>query len=538
MILRKEGNALLFLVALSAVIAPFVFLVIFRMPAVRGMTYSAIIVTILGFFVWGMEGKIITASVLEGVHKALTILLILFGAIVLLNTLQHTGAVDRMNQGFRSISSDIRVQIVIIGFLFGALIEGAAGFGTPAAVTGPLMYALGLHPLAAASIALISNSAPVPFGAVGTPVIVGLSNLDVADASFFHEIAIRVTQIDLFAGTFVPFFLVFVLTIFFGKNRNIKDAFEMFPWTLFIGLTYTLSALLYATLFGPEFVSILASLTGLVVASITARQGFLLPKKEWTDALREDYEISEERSNMGLLTAWSPYLVVVGLLLLTRIVPAVQNFTQTAIDLTWSNIAGVEGITSDWPILYSPGTILVVSALIAVFIQRKSIRNLTKAMSESLGSIKSAGLSLIATLAMVQVFTNSGMNVNDLVSMPQYIAEGLASSLGTIWIQVAPFLGQLGAFITGSATVSTLTFSPVQYSIAEATNMNMHTILALQLIGAGAGNMICVHNVVAASAVVGLTGREGDIIRRTLGPALLISVLAGIGALIILAIFH
>lgn len=529
---------MLFLVALSAVIAPFIFLVILRMPAVRGMTYSAIIVTILGFFVWGMESKIIAASLLEGTHKALTILLILFGAIVLLNTLQHTGAVDRMNQGFRNISGDLRVQVVIIGFLFGALIEGAAGFGTPAAVTGPLMYALGLNPLAAASIALISNSAPVPFGAVGTPVLVGLSNLEAAGPSFFHEIAIRVTQIDVFAGTFVPFMLIFVLTMFFGKNKSMRDAFQMFPWAIVVGLSYTLSALLYATLFGPEFVSILASLTGLVVAAFTARQGILLPKEEWTDAIREDYEIDEEKSDMGLITAWSPYLVVVGLLLLTRIVPVIQEFTQTAVNLTWSNIIGVEGITSDWEVLYSPGTVLVVSAFIAVLIQRKSMKNFTKAMGESLGSIKGAGLSLIATLAMVQVFTNSGMNVNDLISMPQYIAEGLASSLGTIWIQVAPFLGQLGAFITGSATVSTLTFSPIQFSIAEATDMHTQTILALQLIGAGAGNMICVHNVVAASAVVGLTGREGDIIRRTLGPALLLSVLAGIGALIVLAIFN
>lgn len=529
---------MLLLVALSAVIAPFIFLVIFRMPAVRGMFFSAIIVTVFGLFVWGMEGTVILASLLEGGHKALTILLILFGAIVLLNTLQHTGAVDRMNQGFRSISSDMRVQVVIIGFLFGALIEGAAGFGTPAAVTGPLMFALGFNPLAAASIALIANSTPVPFGAVGTPVHVGLSNIDGASASMFHDIAIRVTQIDLFAGTFLPFILVVILTIFFGKKKGLGDAFSLLPWTLLVGLTYTLSALLYATLFGPEFISILASLTGLVVAAWTARKGILLPKKEWTDALRDDYKVDVEKSDMGLITAWSPYLVVVGLLLLTRIVPAVTEFTQTAIDFTWSNIIGVEGITSSWEVLYSPGTILVLAALLAVFIQRKSISNFTKASLESLVSIKSAGLALISTLAMVQVFTNSGMNVNDLISMPQYIAEALAGSLGSVWLFVAPFLGQLGAFITGSATVSTLTFSPVQFSIAEQTAMHTETILALQLIGAGAGNMICVHNVVAASAVVGLSGKEGDIIRRTLGPALVYSILAGIGAFIVLAIFN
>lgn len=309
------------------------------------------------------------------------------------------------------------------------------------------------------------------------------------------------------------------------------------PWTLFIGLVYTLSALLYASLFGHEFVSILASLTGLVIATVTAKKGFLMPKEEWRDAAREGFEVVEKKSKMGLITAWSPYVVVVGLLLLTRIVPVIKDFATSAIDLGWNNILGNEGITSDWELLYSPGTILILAAILAVFIQRKSFSNFNKAAKESLISIKEAGLSLIFTLALVQVFTNSGLNTNDLISMPQYIAQTLASTFGSMWLFVAPFLGQLGSFITGSATVSTLTFSPIQHSIASDTGMATDVVLALQLIGAGAGNMICVHNVVAASAVVGLSGKEGDIIRKTLVPALLYSLLAGIGAFILLTFF-
>lgn len=166
-----------------------------------------------------MEGKIVIASVLQGTHKAFTILFILFGAIVLLNTLTHTGAVDRINQGFQSISRDMRVQVIIVGYLFGALIEGAAGFGTPAVVVGPLMFALGFHPIAAAVLALIADSAPVPFGAVGTPVIVGLSNLPGAGSELFHNVAMKITMIDLFTGTFVPFVLILILTMFFGKKK-------------------------------------------------------------------------------------------------------------------------------------------------------------------------------------------------------------------------------------------------------------------------------------------------------------------------------
>ncbi|MBE1555967.1 L-lactate permease [Sporosarcina limicola] len=527
---------MLLLIALSAIIAPFVFLVILRFSARKGMFFSAVIVITLAFFVWGMEQTVVLASVFEGMHKALTILLILFGAILLLNTLRHTGAVDRINQGFRGISGDMRVQVVLVAFLFGALIEGAAGFGTPAAVTGPLMIALGFNPMAAAALALVADSSPVSFGAVGTPVQVGLSNIPGADLEFYKNIAVKITQIDLLPGTFVPFILVVILTVFFGKKKGFKSAWELFPWTFFVGITYTLSALLYASLFGPEFVSILASLTGLVVATLTAKKGFLLPKKEWTDALQDDFKVETEKSTMGLLTAWSPYLVVVGLLLITRIMPSVKEFTQTAVDWSWTNIFGVEGITSKWPVLYSPGTILILAAILAVFIQRKSFSNFTKASKESLVAIQGAGLALLSTLALVQVFTHSGMNMNDLISMPQYIAESLAATFGSMWIFAAPFLGELGAFITGSATVSTLTFSPIQFNIANQTGINTEVVLALQVIGAAAGNMICVHNVVAASAVVGLSGKEGDIIRKTIGPAILYGLLTGIGGYIVIAL--
>src|SRR5690625_7286612 len=122
------------------------------MSAVKGMSLSAVIIILLALTVWGMQGEVVVASILQGTHKALTIVFILFGAIVLLNTLRNTGAVDRINKGFRGISGDMRVQVSIVASLFGSLIEGVAGFGTPAADTGPLMVALGFNHLAGAML--------------------------------------------------------------------------------------------------------------------------------------------------------------------------------------------------------------------------------------------------------------------------------------------------------------------------------------------------------------------------------------------------
>ncbi len=209
------------LLALSAIIAPFVFLVLLRMPAMKGMSLSAAIVIAIAMIFWGMEGNVILSSIFQGAHKTLTILWILFGALVLLDTLRKTGAVDRINQGFQSISEDMRVQVVIVAFLFGGVIEGAAGFGTPAMVTAPLMVALGFRPIVAATLALIADSTQVAFGAVGTPLAVGLSNIPGADAEFFNAIGVRITTLDIFAGSFIPFIVIVIMTLFFGDEFTI-----------------------------------------------------------------------------------------------------------------------------------------------------------------------------------------------------------------------------------------------------------------------------------------------------------------------------
>src|SRR5699024_4165358 len=183
---------------------------------------------------------------------------------------------------------------------------------------------------------------------------------------------------------------------------------------------------------------------------------------------------------------------------------------------------------------YSAGTILIFAAIIAVILQHKSFSNFMNAAKESMLSIKDAALALFATLTLVQVFTNSGINGADLIGMPQNIAQSLANSFGPVWLFIAPFLGGLGAFVTGSATVSTLTFSLVQYDIAQETGMRVPMILAWKAIGVCAGNLICVHKVAAASTVVGLSGKEGSIIMKTILPAILYGLMTGIGAYILL----
>ena len=515
------------IVSFLPIILPFIFLVLLKMPAKRGMLYSFILVLVAAFFVWGMNSNILVASMMQGAHKALGILIILFGAIMLMNTLKLNGAINRINIGFSNLTNDQRVLAIIIGYLFGALIEGVSGFGTPAVVVGPLLVALGFTPISAATIALISNSVPVPFAAVGTPIEIGLSNVG-NTTEFFNNIGLIITQLDFLAGIFMPTIVVFIYIKFFMVKKTRRTYIEILPWTMFIGFMYTVLAYIFARTIGYQFVTIGTSLSMLFIATLSVKYRFLLPKivKE-NDDIKSLYE-----SKMSLLTAWSPYLLVVLILVLSRTIEPLKNIFINLIDLSLNNILNFETVNSSLNLLYSPGFILTFVAVISVFIQKANKKNIKTASIISLKTIKTAALTLLPTLAMVQIFTNSGINTLELVSMPVYLATNLGKQLNGVWLLLASYVGELGSFITGSATVSALTFSSVQQQIALEYALNKEVVLALGVMGGAAGNMICVHNIVSVSAVVGTENQEGLIIRKTVLPALLYALLVGISALI------
>jgi lactate permease len=511
------------LVSVIPVLGPLVFLVLFKMSAKKGMTISMILMMILAIVVWQVSFNVIFASVFVGIHKSLTIILILLGALTLVNTLKNTKAIKRINQGFETISKDKRVLAVIIAFLFGALIEGASGFGTPAAITGPLLVGMGFDPLIAVVLALVADSTPVSFGAVGTTLAVGLNDLSLN----LSVIARNVTFIDLFSGIFIPTIVVimFVLMNKEYKNNKFKSIIEILPWTLFVGLVYVLTAYTTATFIGFEFVSIITPIFTLLVVTISTKYGFLVPNIEKNE--------KNEKYEMSLFKAWSPYLVVVVLLLLTRVIEPLKDFLLSIDFLSLNNIFGTS-LSSSFAIFYSPGAVLLLASVFASLYQKRGLKDVKNAIKDTKKVIIGASLALIPTLIMVTIYTNSQYNGLDLESMPTYFANNLGSIFGDMWPIMSPFLGMLGSFVSGSATVSNLTFGNVQYSIANTVNLSTNVIMAEQVIGAAIGNMICVHNVVAASSVVGLENQEGLIIKKTIIPALIYATLVAIISFIIL----
>ncbi|MDA1315455.1 MAG: L-lactate permease [Acidobacteria bacterium] len=538
------------LIAILPILAVMFFLVVLRWPATRAMPVAYAMTLLFALWFWQVPAVHAMAASLRGVLIAVSLLWIIFGAIVLLFTLRESGAAATIRRGFTDISRDRRVQVIIVAWLFGSFIEGASGFGTPAAVAAPLLLSLGFPALAAVMTTLIIQSTPVSFGAVGTPILVGMrESLNVAQVEdavaaagmsyteFIHQIGVFTAIPHAIVGTLIPLIMVTMMTRFFGANKSFKEGLGAWKFALFAGLSFTVPYCAVAIFLGPEFPSLLGGLIALAIVVTAARKGLFLPVGEpWDFPPREQWpsewvgaftgETGDERQGMTLGRAWSPYVIVAALLVTTRLPFLPFKAWLSAVQITWSNILGTELSQGVQP-LYLPGTIFIAVSLLTVLLHGMKGAEVKKAWADSAKMLAMPALALLFAVALVRVFIDSGSNGSGLDSMPIVLAEYVAYVAGGSWPFFAPIIGALGAFVAGSNTVSDLMFSLFQYGVADRIGASHLVVLGLQAVGGAAGNMITVHNVVAASATVGLVGREGLLISRTILPMLYYVVFAG-----------
>jgi lactate permease len=342
----------------------------------------------------------------------------------------------------------------------------------------------------------------------------------------------------------MPLFLVMVMTKFFGRNKSWTEGFSIFPFALFAAFCFTIPYALAGVFLGPEFPSIIGGLLGLAIVTAAVRKGFLVPKDIWDFAPPSQWPAewmgrielkmdSIATVPIGRYMAWMPYLLLAALLVISRTVKPVGDALQS-VDLKFADILGEPGIGGNLQFLYLPGGLLVLVCVITYFLHRMKPADFGNALRESSGTLVGAGFVLIFTVPMVRVMINSGVNVNDIASMPIAMARGVADLLGGVYPLLAPSVGALGAFLAGSNTVSNLMLSQFQYETATLIGVSGALLVAAQSVGAAAGNMIAIHNVVAASATVGLLGREGVTLRITIMPTIYYVLLAGLISMIAL----
>jgi len=490
---------------------------------------------VLAVFLWRLGLGHAGALTALGFLSAINVILIVFSAVFLLNALIELRFIETIGNGLNGITRDRRIQIIIIAYLFGALIEGAAGFGTPGALAAPLLVGLGVPTFFAALASLMANYSPVLFGAVGIPPVMGFNSIRpgleaqygaVMTENIFAELSTMAGLTNIFVGSLVPFLIIASCVVRDGKKRGLKDAFNIFPLCLFAGLIFTVPVWVFSHV-GPEIPTLMGALIALPVFVFAVKNGFLVPKQIYR--FRDDpvTELSGAAdTGISLVAAWSPYVIIAVLLTVSRLpwLPFVRLFSHPNVTISITGLFGFEGINWSWHILNNPGLLPFLPVALIFLIARKTPGQvISKTFSKTAKQLNNAVLALLFGVALVQImrFTNYSSPGAELEAMTTEIARSLAESFGGLYPLVAPMIGALGSFVSGSHTVSNVMFYSLQLEAAEQIGLPIVLVLIGQTSGASIGNMIAIHNAVSISATTGAIGSEGKIISAAFLPFLL-----------------
>ena len=526
---------MLAIIAFLPILVTLVLMMVFNWPAKWCLLISFVMAAVFSFFFWDVEALAICASSLYGMLSSIDVLIIIFGAILVMNTLKASGATAAINRGFMNICPDKRVQTCIIGFSFCSFIESAAGFGTPAALAGPLLVSLGFPPMAAAMIALVCDSTAVSFGAVGTPVTSALSALGLSgNQEYISQFSFWTAFPHSVASIFLPLIILMMTTKLFSKEKSFKPALQAAPFAIFTGLSMAVPMLLISIFIGYEFASLLGALISMAATVVAAKYGFLVPKENWDfgnpDEWSKDWLATSKvtpvaESKMSILKAWTPYLMIAAILVITRIPQLGIKGLLTSgppCVIKINNILGFENL--DWSLkwAYLPGTFFVIVAILTNFMHKMNFESIKQSWKDTLSQISGAALALLFGLALVEIMKYKNA---DAVSMMDQMANAIAMVGKDLYVFISPFIGILGAFVSGSATVSMNLFSNLQFNTAELLQLPTVFIISMQCIGAAIGNMVCINNAVAASATIGTIGREGKLIKINAIPMLIYAII-------------
>lgn len=525
-----------------------------HLSAPKALLMSLLLAAGLAAGVWKMQPQALAAYSVLGFCKAMEVFFIIFGAILFLNMLRRCGYMDAIQRSFSKVSPDRRVQAILIAWLFGAFIEGTAGYGTPAALAAPLLVALGFPPVAACIVCLIANSTPVPFAAAGAPITAMLSAISsdiTGNAQYvaqyglsydgFFQACTRLTTLFLgVGGVAVPLLLTGVFLFCYGeKGRRFRDFVEILPFGLFAGLAFCLPYYL-VSLAGHAFPSILGAMIGLLISVTAASKGFLIPKHVWR--FPNDLPMGKEavfdvdqRRAMPVWKGWMPYLCVGLFLLVSRVAAFGLKPLFQSLEVGWTGLFGVESCSYTFQPLWNPG--ILPFALFAVLLGLFSgigAKDVGRVCLGSFFQLLKVFSALVFGVTMVQIMMNSGINTSGMDSMLLVAAQAMADLTGKFFPLVSPVIGILGAFISGSCTVSCVMFTPLQFNTALLIGVNPIYTCALQCAGGALGNMICINNVVSVSATTGAAGEEGKIITTNLVPMFLYVVLVLLVAAVVM----
>jgi lactate permease len=502
------------IIAALPIITVLILMLVARWPAVRAGVAGlvvALVVAVLVFPFDSLDNRIVvgvSGSFGEAIFTALTILWIILPALAIYRLQIETGAVDSLRTGLSRLSSDPRLTALVVAWFFALLLEGAAGFGTSAALAAPFLMAIGMSAVTAVTAAMLGHIVGVTFGAVGTPIVpmVAASGLEPI------ELSTAVAMQGALVGWTVP---IIVSVIIARGYTQEKPHPGWLRWGIGFGaaLAFLVPYLLIAFFVGPELPTLAGAIVGGAVFIV-----FLRRRNAGATAEIEP----DTPTGMSLARAMAPYLILVALVLATRLIEPLQEALQ-GFGFTWDAADGAFG--GAFQPLYHPGTMLFIAFLAGALVQRANLGQLRESLGGAAKTLVPVAVALIAMLGLARIMVHAGM--------VDAIAAAAADALGGGWPLLAPAVGALGTFVTGSATASNALFSDLQVATANAVGQDVATILGAQDVGAALGNAIAPHNLIAAAAIVGLAGRENEILRRTIPVVIPLVIAAGVVALVL-----
>lgn len=436
-------------------------------------------------------GSAATGTLAEAAHSTITILWIVFPALALYAYQSHVGAIDRIRDALAGLTDNRRIQALLIAWFFGLFIEGAAGFGTPVALAAPLLLGIGYSPVRAVTLALLGHAAGVSFGAVGTPTLAQLELTGLGAEALAGHVALL--------HACLGWILLFAMVRLADDGPITRNELG---WTLLAGTCFFVPFLVLAFLAGPELPSLAGALIGTAVfVTLLRRHG------------------ARTSINLRSLTAdLTPYLIIVAFVLATRLIEPLRAATSE-LTLNWNYL---EQFSGSFAPLYHPGTLLWGGLIVGALITSRATA-IWPATREALKRLIAVSMALFVMLALSRLMVQSGMITT--------LADAAATT-GTFWPLLAPAVGVLGTFITGSATTSNILFTELQISAAQALNLPTTTMVAAQGFGSAIGNIIAPHNIIAGAATVGLVGKEGSVLARTVLWCALYTGLGGVAILV------
>jgi lactate permease len=516
------------------------------LPSTVAFALAALLTYVVRIWFFKTSPNLAHAAIVSGLLQALTPISIVFGAIFFFVALEHSGAMETLRLWLNGVTRNPVAQLMIVGWSFVFLIEGASGFGTPAALAAPILVGLGFPPLRVAVLCIVMNAVPTSFGAVGTPTWFGFGSLGLSESQLL-EIGLKSALMHAAAALVIP-----VIALGFVVDWKVIRRNLLFAEVAILASVLPMAAV---AAFNYEFPSVAGGMIGLLTTIFLARRGIGLAKDEANAAgsvARSSQSISPQSETSPLhgsdvLRALAPLLATVGILLLTRIpfLGLRQLLTSEAkwvliplgpvgeFSLSPSLVFQLRGILGEdlhWShaLLYVPSILpFFVAAALALVLYRCPPSVFGTVAKETFARLRNPVIALFGALIFVQLLKIDGERASTRI-----LGDALAAGAGGSWIYFAGFLGALGSFFSGSNTISNLTFGPIQLRIAQDLGVSSTTMLALQTVGAALGNMVAIHNIVAVCAVLGLKNQEGNILKKTFIPTLaygiILAALAGI----------